>query len=207
MEFKIIRTYSDDNCVSSPFSITMCDSHGNRKNIHYNVHLLRMNYSDHKTIPYLCNLNNKDNLDNCTNAIISKICYAPNNHVKGYWGVIASTISSLDLPSIDKSILDLVQDTNSFNFKESACKFCHIRNKYYNNHLYDGFTQEEFSDRNPCTFFDAIPLYKTASLDIKFFWKNNALFILRKYNNKIYEGYQWPNLSEEEKQEMLSRSL
>lgn len=213
MEFKIIRTYGDRGVQKGPLKVQKCSKFGELDIYSYHVHLLRRNYNDHENTPYLCDLNNHHNENDARSAVISKLCYAPYNQIGGTWGVIASTLSSLDLPSLDESILNLVSgvETNMFDFTQSLCGLLCTDDKYIKE-LQDGISREEnnknigtdkFIHRPVCSFFDTIKPYNNAAKDIKFFWKNNKLFVLRRYNNKIYEGYQWLKLSEEEKEQML----
>lgn len=215
MKFRVIRTYGDVGKEKGPLAVPVCFRNTYTDTFYYHVHLLRRNYNDHPNTYYLCDLNNENDKNSAEKAIISKLCYAPYNQIGGSWGVIASTLSSLDLPSLDKSILDLVsnQETSIFDFDQSLCgSLCN--NREYQTELCDGIAPDEnyknqgtdkYIHRPVCSFFDTIKPYNNASKDIKYFWKNNKLFVLRRYNNKIYEGYQWLKLSKEEKELMLSK--
>lgn len=152
--------------------------------------------------------------------LVAKTCYSTTCIQYGVWKVIGTTLFNLDMPSLDESIIDLVRnpEIEEYSFEAKACDFCgHIRDAY-TDHLYDGESMSVFNKkandisdqytrmlslRLPCNFFTSILPYKSAPKDIKYFWKNNKLFVLRRYNNKIYEGYQWLKLSEEEKEQML----
>lgn len=217
MRFKVIRTYAGNDGV---LGIKKCFT-SREETFKYHVHLLRMNYNDHTPTSYLCDLNNRHNESDVQSAIISKLCYAPNMKIGDTWGVIASTVDSLDLPSVDQSIIDLVVDPSKsfFDFEIYPCSiFCHNLNEDYYKHLHNGIGREENSRNRrlgnnsfvrglTCSFFDTVKPYKTASEDVKYFWKNEMLFVLRKHNNKIYEGFQWLNLSNEMKESMLKARL
>lgn len=212
MRFKVIREiYGNHNFSGSKH---VCNTHKldgsflEEKQCH--IYLLCMNYRDHYDSAYIADLGDGEYND-FSNLIIYK---KPKqyNDCYGHWGVIASSDSSLDLPSIDKSIADLVKDVSYFDFEAEACCLCN--NECYQRHIFDGINQEEnnlnrrtskYIHRPACSWFDRVLPYNKAFKEVRFFWKNDALFVLRKYNNKIYEGYQYLNLTGEEKESMLSR--
>lgn len=214
MSYKVIRIKTFDN-GKVPGAITI--KYNDREEYNYHVFLLKKAFRDDFCFsPYVCVFDESIYKEH----VIAKICYSSSKMSCGVWKVIGSTLSSLDMPSLDKTLIDLVstKDIEEFEFESSACGLCSL-NKEYKNHLYDGMSSKDFNreaneqkswynrqlmQRSPCSFFTSILPFKSAQKDIKYFLKNDRLFVLRRYNGKIYEGYQWLNLSEEEKETMLN---
>lgn len=131
---------------------------------------------------------------------------------EGSWGLVASTNPKFKMPSIDPSMYNLLKDCEEYDFKYSTCIFCHGFQEYYL-HLHDGLSRREndansgtsrYIHRPPCSWFDNVNPYPKAYEDIRWFWRDEKPFVLRRFTNKIYEGYQWLNLSQEEKEKMLT---
>lgn len=210
MRFKVIReVFRNGNYSGGNFPCNTYKFDGSfSKEERCHVHLLCMNYKDHFDTSYIVDLGDEEYNDFSNLIIYDKPKKYKN--CSGHWGLIASSDPSFDLPSIDTTIAELVKDKFFFDFEQSACDICF--NKCYRKHLLDGINPDEndlnrgtskYIHRPPCSWFDRILPYSKAFKEIRFFWKNNNLFVLRKYNGKIYEGYQYLNLSEEEKENML----
>lgn len=212
MKFKVIREifrngdYSGGNHTCNTYKFN-----GDFSSVEKcHVHLLSMNYADHFDSAYLADLGDGEYGDH-SNLIIYK---KPKRYkyCNKHWGLIASSDPSFDLPSVDITIAELVRDKPYFDFEQSACGLCY--DKEYKKYLLDGLDPDindskrgtsAYIHRPPCSWFDRILPYNKAFKEARFFWKNEGLFALRKYNGKIYEGYQHFGLSEAEKEILLNK--
>lgn len=136
-----------------------------------------------------------------THIIISKLVYCDHEY-KSSWRLIASTDESLDMPSIDQSIIDKVVYTPSYtDFIGNECHHCTSPCSKLNGEkeiVKWQFEHRGLRWRDTCLFKYIKPNKENYGA-IKYFYIKNKLYLLRKINNNPHfvEGFQELHSEEE----------